>query len=200
MKKKQKPTLNKITDSGEFLQWYWLKEEMVGFCKRHNISASGKKFEIRDRIIAFLDTGSVIAGNKARAKTSDFDWSKSTLTLQTEITDSVTFGKNFRGFMQQHIGRKFVCHSDFMDWVRANTGKTLGEAIQAWIDLEDRKKNPDFKRKIAPQNMLAQYTRDFFNENPQKSRAEMMRCWNKKKSLPNTGGKIIYNKTDLDLL
>ena len=98
--------------------------------------------------------------------------------------------------MKEQIGSKFVCHSDFMDWVKANVGKTLADAVRTWNELEDRKKDPNFKRNIAPQNMLAQYARDFFADNPDRTHADMMRCWKLKKALPNQG-RVLYEASDL---
>lgn len=196
--KEKRPNLSDISSAKEFRRWYWLKEELVAYCKSTSISTAGGKFEIVDRIAEYLETGKVIKPKRITPKTkrSRFDWAKAPLSLETVITDNLTFGKNFRGFMTEQIGSKFVCHSDFMDWVKANVGKTLADALKAWCELEDRKKDPNFKRKIAPQNMLAQYARDFLTDNPDLTHADMMRCWKLKKALPNEG-KVVYEASDL---
>lgn len=196
MTRETRPALNEITSAQEFRRWYWLKEELVAYCKRKGISTVGSKFEITDRIAEYLETGQIVKRTLHQPKRSSFNWAKAPLTLETVLTDDVTFGKNFRGFMQAQIGSKFVCHSDFMDWVKTNEGKTLADAINAWYELENRKQDPDFKRAIAPQNMLAQYTRDFFADNPGRTHAEMMHCWQRKKILPNAGI-VVYEASDL---
>ena len=204
--KETRPNLSDIISAKEFRRWYWLKEELVNYCKSKSISSRGNKFEVADRIAEYLETGQIIKSESkskskskstpGKTKASQFNWAKALLTLETVITDNLTFGKNFRGFMTEQIGSKFVCHSDFMDWVKANVGKTLSDAVEAWWELEARKKDPNFKRKIAPQNMLAQYTRNFFADNPNKTHADMMRCWKLKKALPNQG-KVVYETSDL---
>ena len=195
MSNENHPDILSIDESEQFLKWYWLKEELILFCKEKGLSPRGKKFDLRDRILAYLD-GKELQPERKKKPVSGFNWAKEVLTLDTRITDSVTFGKNFRGFMKENIGPRFVCHSDFMAWVRSHHGATLKEAIDAWFALEKRKENPQFKREIAPQNMLAQYTRDFFQDNPSCSREQMMKCWLNKKSLPTQGGKVIYERED----
>lgn len=195
----QRPDLTTLSTSQAFRRWYFLKSELVEFCKAKGIPATGNKIEVSDRIASYLDSGQIPKAAPKKRGSSKFNWAKSELTLETIITDSVTFGKNFRGFMTTQIGSQFVCHSDFMDWVRAHSGKTLADAVEAWHALEARKLDPTFKRDIAPQNMLAQYTRDYFEDNPNGSREELMRLWNIKKSLPNEKG-VIYHPSDLGLI
>ncbi|NHF60634.1 hypothetical protein FK220_014860 [Flavobacteriaceae bacterium TP-CH-4] len=79
--------------------------------------------------------------------------------------------------MRLQIGTKFTCHSDFMDWAKLNPGRTLEEAILMWHGLENRKKNPDSKRVIAKNNMLAQYVRDFLEDKPKKSLKDALYHW-----------------------
>ena len=193
--KQQRPLLSDISSAEVFLNWYWLKEEMVEFCKQNQLPISGRKFEVRDRIVAYFNGESVSTTPKVKKK-STFNWAQETLTLQTKITDNITFGKNLRGFMAQAIGPQFVCHSDFMDWVKSNVGASLSEAVKAWIALENRKLDKSFKRTIAPQNMLAQYARDFFQDNPSLTHKAMMHCWKNKKSLPCENGQVLYERTD----
>ena len=163
---KLRPKFEEIKTGKEFNNWYWLKEEMVEICKSSGLPSNGRKFDLRDRIMFAIDNdGKLKPEPKKKKRTSKFDWAKSELSLRTIITDNVSFGPNFRRFMKKEIGNKFICHSDFMDWVKTNEGKTLEDAIAKWIDLEKRKEDPNFKRKIADNNMLAQYTRDFLKDN-----------------------------------
>lgn len=99
--------------------WYWLKEELVAFCKHLGLPYTGGKFALRDRIIYALDHDGQLLPKKAAAKKmSKFNWANASLTLDTVITDNVSVVPNFRNFMQSKIGNKFSCHSDFMDWVK----------------------------------------------------------------------------------
>lgn len=197
----EKPKITDINSSKAFQSWYWLKAEMVEKCQQLGLPYTGGKFELRDRIIYALDhDGALMPEVKAPEPTSKFSWSKAVLSLDTEITDNVTFGPNFRRFMTAQIGAHFSCHSDFMDWVKNNAGKTLGDAVIKWEELERRKEDPSFQREIAEHNMLAQYVRDFLADNPDSRFKEALRCWKVKKQLPAKGGFVKYNKEDLALI
>lgn len=54
MNERPKPDTN--LDSDTFRSYYYLKEELVKFCRENAIPASGGKIELTDRIAYFLDT------------------------------------------------------------------------------------------------------------------------------------------------
>lgn len=195
-----RPRFEDIRTGDEFNQWYWLKEEMVNICRRSGLPTNGRKFELRDRIMYALDNdGKLKPEPKKQKKQSKFNWAKSQLSLDTLITDNVSFGPNFRRFMKSEIGNKFFCHSDFMDWVKSNAGKSLSEAVEKWYELEKRKEDPNFKRTIADNNMLAQYVRDFLEDNKNKTLKDAKKYWNLKKQLPTKNGFVRYECSDLKL-
>ena len=196
----KRPDFENIKSGAEFNNWYWLKEEMVEICKRCNLPYTGRKFDLRDRIMFALDNNGKIQPKQKTVKIkSKFNWAKSELTLATKITDNVSFGPNLRRFMNGQIGNNFSCHSDFMDWVKANAGKTLGDAIDEYHQLEKRKENPDFERKIADNNMFNQYTRDFMKDNPDANLKDVRKFWSLKKQKPTKDGFVRYAKSDLEL-
>ncbi len=194
-----RPDFENITSGAEFNTWYWLKEELVAICKNAGLPSQGRKFELRDRIIYALDNKGKLKPEVKTRKKSKFNWAKATLTPETFITDSISFGPNFRNFMKRQIGDKFSCHSDFMDWVKANEDKTLAKAVEQWFALEARKKDPEFRRDIADNNMFNQYTRDFLDAYPEKTLKEARKYWLIKKALPMDNGFVRFEKTDLDL-
>lgn len=194
-----RPHFEDIKSGNEFRRWYWLKEELVAICKRCNLPYSGGKFELQDRIAYAIDNHGRLLRKSTVKPRSKFNWAQAHLTLETVITDTVTFGPNFRQFMNNHIGKKFTCHSDFMDWVRANAGKNLQDAVNQWHILEDRKKDPNFKRDIAGHNMYAQYTRDFLEDNPGKTIRDAKTYWLLKRQLPTETGFVRYEPSDLEL-
>ncbi len=196
----ERPLFEDIKSGKEFNSWYWLKDEMITICKKSGWPSYGRKFDLRDRIMYAIDNNGKIKPETKKSKPrSKFNWSKSKLTLKTKITDNVSFGPNFRKFMTSHIGDHFYCHSDFMTWVKKNEGKNLQEAINIWKELELRKKDPNFKRKIADNNMYNQYTRDFLQDNPNKTIKDARKYWLMKKLLPTKNGFVKYEKSDLTL-
>lgn len=196
----KRPDFENIKSGTEFNKWYWLKEEMVEICKQSEVPSNGRKFELRDRIMFALDNdGEIKPEQKKKRKKSKFNWANAKLTLKTEITDSVSFGPNFRSFMKSQIGNNFSCNSDFMDWVKGNIGETLETAIAKYHQLEKRRENPEFKREIADNNMFNQYTRDFMEDNPRQSLKNVRKFWLLKKQLPMKNGFVKYEKSDLKL-
>lgn len=195
-----RPEFEQIKSGAEFNKWYWLKEELVDICKRAGLPSTGRKFDLRDRIMYALDNNGRLKPEAEKPKAeSKFNWAKAELSLETIITDNISFGPNFRRFMKSQLGNQFSCHSDFMDWVKKNQGKSLAEAAEAWIALEARKKDPNFRRDIASNNMYNQYIRDFMDDNPGTALSAARACWLLKKEMPSENGFIRYDRSDLKL-
>lgn len=66
-----RPELNVAISLNDFLNHYWLRTELVFFCRNYGIIASGSKMEIADRIQLFLATGKKI-GHKESKPVVDF--------------------------------------------------------------------------------------------------------------------------------
>ena len=194
-----RPSFHSIDSGEEFLRWYWLKEELIALCKEVGLPATGGKFELRDRIAYALDHDGAVLSKPQKKPTSTFSWAKEKLTRETLITDNISFGPNVRNFLKSQIGPRCSCHSDFMEWVLESPGKTLGDAIDAWWQLESRKDDPKFRRQIKSHNMYNQYTRDFMDDNPGRKLTDARACWEKKKRLPAPSGFVRYERGDLDL-
>jgi hypothetical protein len=134
-----RPNIDDISSGESLKKWYWLKAELVAFCKKIGINYSGSKFEILDRIALSLDAEKVVLEEKKVKPSSKFDWSKETLTLDTLITDSYTNGLNTRTFFREYCGSKFSFNIAFMSWMKHNVGKTLRDAVEEWNRLFNQK-------------------------------------------------------------
>jgi Domain of unknown function (DUF6434)/SAP domain-containing new25 len=192
-----RPKIDDITSGEELKKWYWLKAELVGFCKKTGINYTGSKFDILDRIALNFDTEAVVLKEKKLKPISKFDWSKQTLTLDTLITDSYTNGPNTRTFFKQYCGSKFSFSIPFMTWMKQNVGKTLRDAVEAWDKINAESKDKNTKSVIPEGNQYNQYMRDFFADNPTKTIKEARHFWQLKRALPL--GKHRYERSDLDL-
>ena len=51
----ERPFLFDVKDSSVIKNFYYLKSELVEFCKKNNLKTTGSKQEIIDRIVKFLD-------------------------------------------------------------------------------------------------------------------------------------------------
>ncbi|MEM9412333.1 MAG: DUF6434 domain-containing protein [Planctomycetota bacterium] len=200
-RKETRPDVDPAMAGVEFVRWYWPVHLLRQFCEELGLPSHGTKRELRQRVANELDAPEAIGDQvDPTPPKSTFKWSSQNLTAQTLITDNVSFGPNFRKFFQRHIGDNFVCHSDFMEWVKNNIGATLQDAVEAWWVLESRKDSPDFRREIAESNNFLQYLRDCKDENPEITHSDAKRCWDAKKMRPAHHGRVVYEQDDLRFL
>lgn len=183
-----RPVLDRNLDSKTFRDYYYLKGELVTFCRENGLPVSGGKIEITERIAYFLDTGKVLAAPIKRKKAATV----SIISEDTKIEANLVCSEKHRAFFREHIGNDFSFNVVFQKWLKNNTGKTYGEAVEAYYQiLEDKKKR---KTEIDKQFEYNTYIRDFFADNKGKSLAEAIKCWKYKKQLQ---GHNRYERTDL---
>lgn len=187
----ERTELNKELDAAAFRSCYYLKQELVGFCRENGLPTSGSKAELTDRIAYFLDTGNVLKPF-AKRKTA---LNVGTLTEDTVIEPNIVCSEKHRAFFCEKIGKSFSFNVPFQKWLKANTGKTYGDAIRAYYRILEEKKQ--IKTDIGKQFEYNTYIRDFFADNPGKSPHDAIVCWNYKKSLP---GHHRYERADLNAL
>lgn len=184
----ERPDLNKELDGETFRSFYYLKEELVEFCRENNLPVSGGKTELTDRIACFLDTGKVLETSAKRKATIDVGL----ITENTLIESNIVCSEKHRAFFKGKIGKSFSFNVLFQKWLKNNAGKTYGDAINAYHQiLEEKKKG---KTTIDKQFEYNTYIRDFFEDNKGRSLDEAITCWKYKKSLR---GHNRYEKSDL---
>jgi Domain of unknown function (DUF6434)/SAP domain-containing new25 len=196
-----RPDIFTIQTGKELKRWYWLKEELVNYCKVAKLNYAGAKFEILNRIANKLDGRAVkLATTLKNSKTiiSSFNWSKEPLTLETKITDSYRNGPHVRKFFVEQCGAGFHFNIPFMKWMKENAGKNLKSAVKEWNRLQTLKKSKDFKSSIPAGNQYNQYLRDFFKDNPERKINDARLCWKMKRQLPLELHR--YERSDLELI
>lgn len=149
----ERPKLDKNLDGKTFREFYYLKEELVDFCRRYGLPTSGGKLETTERIAHFLDTGEVIAAKKAQKKAQIIG----NITTDTEIEPNFVCSEKHRAFFKEHIGNGFSFNVAFQKWLKSNTGKTYADAITAYYRILEEKKNG--KTKIDKQFEYNTYIR-----------------------------------------
>lgn len=185
----ERPTLNRQLDSTTFCNYYWLKEELVEFCRNNNLPTTGGKLEITERIAHFLDTGEIVLTHaKAKKKTTTYD----VITEDSLIEPNLICSENHRAFFKEHIGTGFSFNVQFQKWLKSHTGKTYKDAITAYYEILEEKKNK--KSSIDKQFEYNTYIRDFFDDNKGKCLEDAIKCWKYKKQLP---GHNRYEKSDI---
>ncbi len=186
-----RPELKIGLEGNTFRNYYYLKEELVEFCRENHLPTSGGKVELTERIATFLNTGEVIKPESKAKK----------VTTVGEITEDILIEENFvcsekhRAFFKEKIGKGFSFNILFQRWLKANAGKTYRDAIEAYYKILEEKKNG--RTVIDKQFEYNTYIRDFFDDNKDKSLDDAIACWKYMKSL---AGHNRYERSDLAAL
>lgn len=189
-----RPELNINIHPDDFANYYWLKEELITFCKSNGIPAVGGKAEIAERIVHFLRTGEVRSAKASHRK--QIQLTADQLSLEAKIPEGYKNDEVHRRFFKSVIGDHFKFNVAFMNWMKTHAGHSYSEAVDEWNRIrEDRKQGK--KTVISSQFEYNQYTRDFYAANKGRSRQDAIRCWKYKKSLP---GHNRYEDSDLTVL
>ena len=186
MSERPKLSLNISVDT--FKNYYFLKEELVDFCRQNGLQTSGSKQELTERIACFLETGKRTKTNPKPKSTVNIG----DITEDTLIEPNIVCSEKHRAFFKEKIGKTFSFNVAFQKWLKSNAGKTYADAIQAYYAiLEEKKKS---KTVIDKQFEYNTYIRDFFADNNGMSLENAIKCWKYKKSLK---GHNRYEKSDL---
>ncbi|MGG4268011.1 DUF6434 domain-containing protein [Peribacillus simplex] len=187
-----RPNLTKDINIQSFKDFYWLKEELQMFSRLNGISASGSKIEIADRIEIFLRTGEIKKPIRKSRVIKKME-SQVNLNLDAIISENHRCSQDVRAFFKSIIP-KFHFSTYIQNYFKNNVGKTYRDVVDAWYEEEERKKDPSYKKNIAPQFEYNQFIHDFFADpqNQGKSREEAIETWNEIKKLPGNN-KYEYN-------
>ena len=184
----ERPELSRDISVEVFRNYYYLKEELVKFCRKYDLQTTGSKQELTDRIAYFLETGKKKSASSKRIQAE----SVGDITENTLIEANIVCSEKHRAFFKERIGKTFSFNVAFQKWLKNNAGKTYADAIQAYYAiLEEKKKR---KTVIDKQFEYNTYIRDFFADNNGMSLENAIKCWKYKKSLK---GHNRYEKTDL---
>lgn len=179
---KLRPELNPNLDYELFKSFYWLKQELIKFCRTNKLLTTGSKIELTTRIYLFLKTGEKeISLTKSTRKTLD---SANDLTLDTPV---INYKNNLktRQFFTKHIGSHFHFNSYLRKFTNEKpiNGLTYGDLIHGWIAEEDRKKSPNYTNTIDKQFQYNQFIHDFFIHEHNKTLQEAIKAWNAVKAV-----------------
>ncbi|MFI5000739.1 MAG: DUF6434 domain-containing protein [Reyranellales bacterium] len=68
-----------------------------------------------------------------------FDWHGGKITPRTPITADYRNTQNVRRFFKTRCGAHFKFDRPFMAWMKAGTGKTMGDAADEWLRRQAKK-------------------------------------------------------------
>jgi len=189
-----RPELNRTLPPEQFMNYYWLKEELTDFCRSHSLPGTGSKRELTERICSYLKTGKIPETKKvpARKRTGQ----PTPPCLDGKIPEGYKNDEIHRAFFRDVIGDHFRFNVPFMNWMKKNAGCSYRDAVNEWQRIDKDKKGGK-KYEISSQFEYNRYTRDFFTANPELTRADVLTCWKYKKSRP---GPNRYEEADLQVL
>jgi hypothetical protein len=90
----ERPNLDNNLDSKTFKEYYYLKEELIDFCRRNDLQITGGKLELIERISHFLDTGKRTNKTHTTRRTKIAD----EITLDTIIEENFVCSEKHRAF------------------------------------------------------------------------------------------------------
>lgn len=173
----ERPDLNLELNAEIFRQFYYLKEELVDFCRKNDMQATGSKTELSERIAIFLESGKRTRSNHKTQKSQ----SAGEIKPDNIIEENFVCSEKHRAFFKEQIGKSFSFNVAFQKWLKSNAGKTYADAIAAYHQiLKEKKMNG--KGEIEKQFEYNTYIRDFFAANKDKTLSQAIKCWKFKKS------------------
>ncbi len=175
--KQSKPYVGMDVDI--FTQTYYLKEELMLFCKQEGLQSSGSK-----QVLAKVIEHYLLYQEKLVIKSKKRVFVEPTLTAR--IVENMAYSEPLRAFFESYYP-DFHFSVPFQRWLKANVNKTLQDAVRVYPTLEKNKE-------IDAQFEYNTYFRDFFADNKGASKELAIACWNyKKRQL----GSHRYEKEDL---
>ena len=126
-----RPNLDNSLDSKTFKEFYYLKEELVDFCRKNNLQTTGGKIELTERIANFLETGERTYKSHNIRKNVIID----EITIHTIIEENFVCSEKHRAFYKEKIGNNFSFNVAFQKWLKSNSGKTYQDSINAYYQI-----------------------------------------------------------------
>ena len=184
----KRPDLTLNLNAKTFLNYYYLKKEMVDFLRANGLPTAGGKEELTNRIARYLEKGEVIKPVSKKSAPKIFG----EISEDRKIEQNFVCSEKHRAFFREKIGKGFSFNVPFQKWLKENAGKTYGDAIAAYRKISKDKKTSE--KQIGKQFEYNAYVRAFFKDNPDKSLSDAVLCWKRKKSM---AGHNRYERSDL---
>lgn len=189
-----KPKLDRNISLYDYQNFYWLKKELVQFCKEIGINSDGWKLEIHERIVEYLSNNVIQKRPEKIVKKKADDVNE--LRLDMVVTESFKRSPKTTAFFKSNDSR-FHYSVRLNQFVRDNIGKiTYQDIINEWKD-EFEKKKQGFKTTPAlPQCEYNQFIKDYLADNEGRKFKYAVEAWNVKKCMR---GDNIYHREELPL-
>ena len=178
-----RPPLNSSITENDFRNFYWLKAELLHFCRIEGISTLGNKQDLAERIALFLRTGSK---QKPTVLVRQPAVKYPSLTLNTIVTKDFACTREVRNFFEDQVGPHFTFSVPLQKYIKQYPGITFADIITEYHRQNERKKAGVHFTGIDPQFEFNIFTRAFFADpkNRGKSQSDCITAWNVHKAKP----------------
>jgi hypothetical protein len=164
-----RPKLSPRLPEDGFLKHYWLKRELIDFCRAHGLRSSGTKDQLTRRIADHL-AGRPISPTPQKSRIEDP--LPGELTLHTKIGRGWRFSAELRAFFVCHCGSRFRFNEAVRSFIAEGNGKTLGQAIEVY-----RASLKSAPKPIGAQFQYNRHMRQYKLDHPGSTRAQAIEAW-----------------------
>lgn len=151
----------KITSISDLYDYYWMKSDLIKFCRNHDLSLQGAKLDLIKRIEFYLSSGQRIVSKPiSKGKKDSLSHIAKNTLVKNYNNDAET-----RKFFIKHLGDKFKFNAYLRQFTNPDNiqpGMTYGDLIDGWIEFERNKSNSNGSHLIPPQFEYNQFIKDYF--------------------------------------
>jgi len=193
LSKETRPKLSKKINLSHFKNFYWLKKELIDFCREQGLSVAGSKQVLEKRVEIYISSGA-----KAKlppTKTLGDRDSKQPITRDSPVVNYKNDAATRRFFVEE-VGRSFHFNTYLRKFTDRNhlIGKNLtyGDLVDGWLVEEKHKADPSYQSTIGEQFEYNRFIRDFFLYEKGKTRADAIKAWKIVKTAPGGNSYLCY--------
>ena len=184
-----RPVLSHSLSAAEFRRWYWLKSELIAFCRDHGLPSSGAKTALTARIDAHLAgrrmrrTSRTSRTGRATTRPADRDHRRAapmptTFRPETRVGPGWRCTRALRGFFEAQVGKGFRFNGALRAFIAAGDGRSLATAVAVYRRSLETPHRPS---RIAPQFEYNRFMREFHARHPGRSHADAVAAWWRKR-------------------
>ncbi|MDQ1246560.1 MAG: hypothetical protein QG597_928 [Actinomycetota bacterium] len=169
-----RPLPTEVRDEAEFRRWYWTVAELRGMARGLQVSTSGTKSLLTERIAARLAGREMPVDSPSRRTRM-----ATPLTGNSVIPAGVVLDRHLREWFQHTIGPGFRSDHHLRSFLQENPGATLGDAVAHWHATRDAAPPA-----IGAQFEYNRFVRRWRHEHPTATHVDVVRAWQQYRARP----------------
>lgn len=174
-----RPKLDSNISLEDYLNYYWLKKELVQFCNEIGIDSTGWKLEIHRRIVDYLSNNVIHKKVYKSNKTEHKDLTE--INLDMVVTSGFKRNPQTTNFFKS-IDSRFHYSVRLNQFIRDNIGKiTYKDIMDEWRKEYELKRKGIKTTPELPQCEYNRFVKDYLEDNRDRSFKDAVSAWNFKK-------------------